>query len=375
MKRVLMLAVALAAVGAWFFSRPAPERSTPAPLEADAAGGSSASPRSIAAPTSAPNSAPNSVARPERSPATARVMTATPPVIEPLRLVQGQTAEGAGPTDAEIWQAVQAVREDAQQAAAVGRALAAPHAGQRNRELAADLLTHAGTAEAQTALRSALDAMPAVPERPALLHRMALVRSPTPETVEWALATHASAKGPARSALSYSLGSLGRRAPDAIDTVRATLRAEAKAEPAWQRAAGIGGLGNLRSPVDTPVLIAAATDPAEAVRRAAARALGHQGEAGQPTIASLLRDAVPGVASMALRAIDLRPDRGLARLSAAVISPEWHAINDAQLVSTLAPHAARPQTREMLRQVEQRASGDPALRARVRRILRRSPAP
>ncbi|MBL9100864.1 MAG: hypothetical protein JNL82_07895 [Myxococcales bacterium] len=182
-------------------------------------------------------------------------------------------------------------------------------AGKSGRQLGFDVLSAAGTPEAQAVmcalLREASDA--AWPERALLVQRFAFVHAPTAASGELMLELVAAAERSGdlllRRAALFPLGTVAGRVADGAlaERLHATLVAHAGHADADLRAAAVGGLGNARRADDLPRLLAALSDPHGGVRVEAAAGLRTRvTPAATEALLAALADDDPAVASRAL---------------------------------------------------------------------------
>lgn len=244
-------------------------------------------------------------------------------------------------------------------------------AGDGGRQLAFDVLSAAGTPEAQavmcTLLAEAADA--AWPGRALLVQRFAFVAAPTAATGEFLLglveAAGRSGDLQLRQATLFPLGTVTGRVPDAglAERMHAALVAHAQHEDDDLRAAAVGGLGNAARADDLPRLLAALGDRHGGVRVEAAAGLRTRiTPAATDALLAALADEDPAVASRAL--IVLRkhhfqgqPDPALverARLG------RYNGRLDRAMASSLVGSRERPEVHAALVAIAGRAS-DPQL--------------
>jgi len=249
------------------------------------------------------------------------------------------------------------------------------------RQLAFDLLSSAGTTQAQTVMIELLerDDVREWPEFPLLVGRFAFVYRPTAQTAQFLLALQTEARADGRDVLAraalYPLGSVARSIeptdPWLTELLHARLVEElaAAADPP-ERIAAIAGLGNLSRLADRGLLLTLLADPDDGVRAHAVTALRNM--VAPDTTAALitaLRDPDTGVASNALDVLanhHLGPD-GSAQLAAIIIAGEYNLELDTAIVNALAFRvaddpsvsaalralASRVRDHEILRRIEQ----------------------
>lgn len=250
------------------------------------------------------------------------------------------------------------------------------------RALVLDVLAAAGSAEAQAAMRAALDssAARARPGEYALyVQRFSMVQSPDAATVDFlARAMRQGGDADARSGAAYAFGSaIGRRARagdrDALrggDALASELRA---ARTPSAKKAMLGALGNAALAESVPLLASMTRDADPSVRAAAVSSLrnvpGH--DAAAALLASVA-DSSPEVERAAMGALAQREltDADVTAFSDVVTRGATSIGSDGALVNALAPHAATSaDARRALAFVLARSDGDLVLAARVRRML------
>ena len=187
------------------------------------------------------------------------------------------------------------------------------------RQLAFDMLSAAGTREAQAAMRSLLS-LPEVmswPERVVLVQRFVFVSAPTDESGEFLLAMLDKAEDAddleLQRATLHPLGAVAGRLDNLwlAERMHARLVATAQYEEPLLRAGAIAGLGNAKRPGDVPRFLAAAGDVDSNVRLEAVSALRFW-VAPDTTVALLdaLADENAAVASTALDVLRKRHFEG-----------------------------------------------------------------
>ena len=279
-----------------------------------------------------------------------------------------------------LWRATGLVRLDPTAADALGAAAVAEDTPPAGRELALDVLAHAGTPPAQRALTRALSSPTLAadpPHRRLLLQRLSFVDRPDDETVAWAESLWDDAEGPERRAAASILGAVaGHRAAagDAAtaDRLAARLRDALATADDDDRPALLQGLGNAARPADQSLLVTASAAAAVRDRAAAASALRHyETAAAQDAMVALVSDRSASVQRRALSALDgrtLTPAQ-LDALTEAVRADAVSRVSDAALVNVVARQSRDPQCQALLRAVLSRADDDPRMRARVRSLL------
>jgi hypothetical protein len=255
-----------------------------------------------------------------------------------------------------------------------------PHLTREARGLVLDLLTHAGHAEAQVALRTALDGEVArsVPEAAALYQRVALLEVPTAETLAWALERHTDADPALTGATAVSLGALtGQRARQgdaegAAAGNAALLRSLATARDPVAREHLVLALGNAGLPENQPRLDRLAADPDPGVRAAVATALRKTPTPeARATLLGLLGDPDAEVQRTAGKVLGTQvlDAEVLGVLAARIAGGE---IGDAAwpgLLTALARRPEEPATRTVFAAMLRRPGVDPLLAERIRGLL------
>ncbi|MDI1483592.1 HEAT repeat domain-containing protein [Polyangium sp. y55x31] len=272
--------------------------------------------------------------------------------------------------------------------AEVGRMLERADLEPAQRTLAIDALVAAGTPAAQEALRAALSS-PAARADGALLfsglRRMAMLRTPTPETaafLESAIDDARERGAPdARNAATVSLGAVAGQLLASEDGAGAGEAALSRlheelsaAEDATGRAAVLIALGNTHDPEQAPVIQQYASDERAEVRIGAARALANiKSEEATGALLSLSADRETSVASMALRGLKDRVlgDGQRAELEHMVRSGSMSRDADAALMPVIARQvdADPAATRRMLEALLARHDEDGELALALRRML------
>lgn len=255
-----------------------------------------------------------------------------------------------------------------------------PHLTQDARALLLDLLANAGHADAQAALRAALDGETArtVPEAAALYQRVALLEAPDAETLTWALERHAEAPEALAGATAVSLGAvtgLRARQGDADGAAvgnAALLRTVAAAGDPAAREVAVLALGNAGLPQNQVHLERLAADPDAGVRAAVATALRKTATPeARATLLGLLGDAEPTVQRAAGKVLGTQTldDETLTVLAARIAGGE---IGDAAwpgLLTALAQRPDEPAARIVYAAMLRRPGLDPLLAERIRGLL------
>jgi hypothetical protein len=292
----------------------------------------------------------------EHAALTARVDGMTPErLLEDVLIL----ADGGIPDwEAWLWRATALVRLEPELCPALAEAAISERLGIEAKGLIVDLLTGAGTAEAQAALRTILSSpqLHAEPrQRLALVQRLSLLTRPEPETVEMARSLRASAVATgdvhAARAGAFVLGNVAGNLARGGDTaaaapLAAALAADlARATDPGDRAALITALGATDLPEHRDAIAAHASDPDVDVRYAVAAAM--QRTPGDETDAALIAsagDADGAVQGVALRGLGERAlnaaalDRLVAALAGGVAAENHGAF--AQLVLAQAQRGA-----------------------------------
>jgi hypothetical protein len=207
-----------------------------------------------------------------------------------------------------------------------------------------DVLSSAGTPEAQAVMREALAVAPVQADRDLharLLARFAFVRAPEAASATHVLTTHLAAAGdpddPLYLTTLHTLGSVGRRASGRDPAVGAALHAALllrldAARTNDERIAALAGLGNYASAADVPRILVHAAAPAPEVRAQAATSLRRiPAPAARAALLDLVGDPDGDVAIAALGALDgMEPtvadaDAVASLLAAGAVTPEIHA--------------------------------------------------
>jgi hypothetical protein len=255
-----------------------------------------------------------------------------------------------------------------------------PHLTQEARALLLDLLANAGHADAQAALRAALDGETArtVPEAAALYQRVALLEAPDAETLAWALERHVEAPEALAGATAVSLGAvtgLRARQGDADGAAAANgalLRTVAAAREPAAREVAVLALGNAGLPQNQVHLERLAADPDPGVRAAVATALRKTATPeARATLLGLLGDAEATVQRAAGKVLGTQTldDETMTVLAARIAGGE---IGDAAwpgLLTALAQRPDEPAARIVYAAMLRRPGLDPLLAERIRGLL------
>lgn len=237
-----------------------------------------------------------------------------------------------------LWRLTALLRTDAALCDWLGDFAGAPGRTRVARALALDLLTSAGTADAQTALRRALDseATRATEGYAVLYQRAGLLARPDGETLDW-LANRHRAPGPeGQTAATLALGAAAgaaARGEDQSETGRALaaglLNEALDAEDPTTRAVRLRALGNAARPEHAAAIAGFAADVDPVVRHATAAALRRiEGPEARATLVDL---AVDGDARVQGRALTSLGDR---HLSAAELRRLAGAVADGTLAES-----------------------------------------
>lgn len=230
-------------------------------------------------------------------------------------------------------------------------------ASESARGIVFDVLTSAGSEQAQTAMRRLLEtpgARASGPLHRMLVQRFALVGEPTPDSVRYlreleARATASNDGALARAALVSRGSALRRRVAlgdrDAQAEARELLsraRGDHASTSPEDRDALVKAIGNLRQPEATSVLSSYAKDENAGVRASVARALGSvKDAAASKLLFDMMRDGDPYVARSAIDAHlgrRLTSDE-LGALAAHVRSTATNAGADPSLAAAIVRHA------------------------------------
>lgn len=240
------------------------------------------------------------------------------------------------------------------------------------RQLGFDVLSAAGTPEAQAVMRELLldPAGSQWTQRELLLQRFAFVVAPTAASGEFLLAQLdvARAKGDLQmiEALLYPIGTVAGRVPDAwvAERMHDALVLATADEDARVRAGAVAGLGNARRKDDVPRIIAAAGDRESVVRLEALASLRtHVEPDATATLLAALDDESPDVAWRALTVLRKRHFVGVAdpALVQRAIAGRYNAELDRAMASTLAGSREQVEVQVALAVIAARTT-DPELR-------------
>ncbi len=279
-----------------------------------------------------------------------------------------------------LWRLTALLRTDAALCAWLGAFAGAPGRTRVARALALDLLTSAGTAEAQAALRGALDseATRATDGYAVLYQRAGLLTRPDGQTLDW-LATRHRAPGPeGQTAATLALGAAAgaaARGPDLGEAGRALaaglLDEALAADDPTTRAVRLRALGNAARPEHAAAIAGFAADADPAVRHATAAALRRiEGPAARATLVDL---AVDGDARVQGRALTSLGDR---HLSAAELQRLAGAVADGTLAESSLDRVVDrllvqpdPAARAVIDAILARDLRDSRIKGRIRSLL------
>lgn len=246
------------------------------------------------------------------------------------------------------------------------------------RALAADLLAGAGTPEAQTALRTALDSPAAKgPGGEQLLQRFSLVQKPAAESAEWmAQRLRTTTDAIDKAASGASLGSMARHLAEWGDEDHARqygqqLRDRLEtATPGADRAYALRALGNVGSADNRALLVGALASTQAIERDAATFALRHDPSNDATTaLLGATHDADPSVQATAFTVLAARPldPPTLQQLLASV--PTLGSANDHGLVTLLTPYLDQADVQATLKVIATRNPNDGELQGRVASMM------
>lgn len=268
-----------------------------------------------------------------------------------------------------------------EQYAALREVCEEPGANARSRAYVLDLLRSVDTKEAQGAMRDVLSS--AVVRRdvrgyPALVERLALVRTPDLETVKFAQTTFDSSNDPlvrraALVALGSAAGTRQKTNGDAKAFVERVGAELARAKTEIDKQAAIAALGNAGTP-DVPARLAPySKDPSATLRGEVATALRtvHTKEA-RDVLVELVADRDTSVTRATLRSLEQHTlDKAdLGRVADAVTASSFGTAADEQLLTLVSKQSADRETAErILRAVAARNAGSPKVRARAEMLL------
>jgi hypothetical protein len=245
-----------------------------------------------------------------------------------------------------------------------------PTMGVAGRTLALDLLTNAGTPEAQHSLVTLLGSQPARGDAawPLYVQRLSLLSQPTTESATFALTQFEAAHSRDEvGATAMTLGALARHLPqnDAMssDFTRRLQTGFAQAQGAERRAMWLDALSASGRPEVLPQVQSATTDSNSLVRATAAHALGALGE--QDTLKALAIDTDARVREAAIRHLGSAP---VETVSALIAGAPSDPMADSAWVTALTTRLAEPGVREVLQQLLARTH-EPQLAARLHTLL------
>lgn len=245
-----------------------------------------------------------------------------------------------------------------------------PTMGVPGRTLALDLLTNAGTPEAQHSLVTLLGSQTARSDAawPLYVQRLSLLSQPTTESATFALAQFETAHSRDEvGATAMTLGALARHLPqdDAMtaDFTRRLQTGFAEAQGAERRAMWLDALGASGRREVLPQVQSAATDSNPLVRATAAHALGALGE--QKALEPLALDADARVREAAIRHLGSAP---VETVSALVSDAPSDPMADSAWVTVLTTRLTEPGVREVLQHLLARTH-EPQLAARLHTLL------
>lgn len=243
-----------------------------------------------------------------------------------------------------------------------------PTMGVAGRTLALDLLTNAGTPEAQHSLVTLLDSARGDAAWPLYVQRLSLLRQPTTESATFALAQFEGARSRDDvGATAMTLAALARHLPenDALtsDFTRRLQTGFAQAQGAERRAMWLDALAASGQPEVLPHVKSATTDSNPLVRATAAHALGAFGE--HDALKPLAVDADARVREAAIRHLGSAPIETVSELVAGAPSDP---MADSAWVTALTTRLAEPGVREVLQQLLARTH-EPQLAARLHTLL------
>ena len=243
-----------------------------------------------------------------------------------------------------------------------------PTMGVPGRTLALDLLTNAGTPEAQHSLVTLLATARGDAAWPVYVQRLSLLSQPTTESATFALTQfEAATSRDDVGATAMTLGALARHLPqnDAMtsDFTRRLQTGFAQAQGAERRAMWLDALAASGRSEVLPQVKSATTDSNPLVRATAAHALGVLGE--QDSLKPLALDADARVREAAIRHLGAAP---VETVSALVSGAPSDPMADSAWVTALTTRLGEPGVREVLQQLLARTH-EPQLAACVHTLL------
>ena len=245
-----------------------------------------------------------------------------------------------------------------------------PTMGVPGRTLALDLLTNAGTPEAQHSLVTLLGSAPARRDRawPLYVQRLSLLSEPTTESATFAVSQFEGARSRDDvGATAMTLGALARHLPEndamSADFTRRLQTGFARAEGAERRAMWLDALAASGRPEVLPQVKSATSDSNPLVRATAAHALGALGD--EASLKPLAVDADARVREAAIRHLGAAP---IESVKALVAQAPPDPMADAAWVTALTRRLAEPGVREVLQQLLARTH-EPQLAARLHTLL------
>ncbi|MBL8939287.1 MAG: HEAT repeat domain-containing protein [Archangium sp.] len=245
-----------------------------------------------------------------------------------------------------------------------------PTVGVPGRTLALDLLTNAGTPEAQHSLVTLLSSQTARGDAawPLYVQRLSLLTEPTTESATFALTQFETARSRDEvGATAMTLGALARHLPqgDAMrsDFTRRLQTGFAQAQGAERRAMWLDALAASGRPEVLPQVKSATNDSNPLVRATAAHALGALGD--EDALKPLAVDADARVREAAIRHLGSAPIETVTTL---VANAPSDPMADSAWVTVLTSRLAEPGVREVLQHLLARTH-EPQLAARLHTLL------
>lgn len=238
-------------------------------------------------------------------------------------------------------------------------------ADEGGRQLAFDMLSAAGTPQAQAAMREvmSLPQWASWPERVVLVQRFAFVAEPTVASAELLLSMldEAALGGDHElcRATMHPLGVVASRVDDLwlAERIHSRLVAFADDDDAFMRAGAIAGLGNARRLDDVPRLLVAMGDDDSSVRVEAASAMRFWVMPNTTTaLLDALADENPAVGSVALDVLRKRHFEGEAdpALAERARDGRYNPQIENAVASSLVDHSDRPEVLAALAAIESR---------------------
>jgi hypothetical protein len=280
-----------------------------------------------------------------------------------------------------LWKATGVLIEHPEVCAELGQAFADPEMSADTRRVILDLLAGAGHAEAQAALRHALDSPAATQSRdyPLLVQRFSLVPDPTPETAQFLAQTGQRAKAQGNldvaRATHYSLGAVvGHMAAHDAETAarlnHALVDELTSARSGEDKRDALRAIGNAGLPENVALVLAERDAEDPSVRAAAAAAL--RKTAGPETTRALLALAGDGAEPVSAEALDSLRGReldGAQGAELAALLPRLSAANQPQLADLLIEHLGDSAWAARALQELADRTHDPRLSARIRALF------